>query len=402
MSGTRAQPAPAPLAEVGLVLVDNPLRGIDPAPADIVVGAIRMQGWQVQPIRPRPEGFDGQDCYLIRVNYDLVLEDAEPAPPWFELGIAWSCAGTDGPVAVVDAAPRAVLEAQGPMSYTVSGYLSLVPAGGAEGIALPAVRPFVDAFGIGGSEIRWRHTSGVRPGSHSALLVLAVPDGCREVTVDVSARFDLSPDVALGCLPSSRPGRFRLRLAGPAERQPVTALATAGGSPRDAAAPAPRVFVSYAHDNFRHIEAVRVFSGILAADYGLDVHLDRWDPGPPKDWYTWAIDQLTEADFVLVIASPMCKLVGDGRIPNDRHLGLQSEMALIRELLQSDRATWRGKLLSVVLPGHSAAEIPLFLQPRTVNHYVVNELTAAGAGELIRVITGRPEFIRPQPRHTAG
>jgi hypothetical protein len=397
--GTRAQPAPVPLAEVGLVLADDGSRWLDSAPAEIAVGAIRMQGWQVQPVRPRPDGFDGQDCYLIRVNYDLVLQEGVPAPPWFEVGIAWSCPGTDGPVAVIDAVPRDVLQAQAPMSYTVSEYLSLVPAGGTDGIVLPAATPFIDAFGIGGSEIRWRHASGVRPGSHSALLVLVVPDGCREVTVDVSARFDLSPDDSLGCRPSNRPGRFRLGLTGPPATQPAAALAVAGGAPRHVAPRVPRVFVSYTHDDAKHTEAVRVFSEFLAVDCGLDVHLDRWDLDQPRDWYLWAIDQITKADFVVVIASRMCKLAGDGQMPNDRHLGIQTELSLLRELLHSDRATWRRKLLPVVLPGRSATEIPLFLQPQTADHYRVTGMTAAGAEDLLRVITGRPAYIRPQPRH---
>lgn len=84
----------------------------------------------------------------------------------------------------------------------------------------------------------------------------------------------------------------------------------------------------------------------------------------------WAIDQITKADFVLVVASPMCKLAGDGQIPNESHRGTQSELPLIRERLHSDRASWRARQLPVVLPGRSAAEIPLFLQPQTADHYL--------------------------------
>src|SRR5262249_32836299 len=148
----------------------------------------------------------GQDCYLVKVNYDLMLEPEVPAPRWFEVGLALSCPGAEGPVAVLDAVPCGLLEPQGPTTYVMSEYLSLVPSAsnggnGERGIRLPALRPYIDAFGIGGGEIRWRHTSGVRPGSYAGLLVLVTPEGCDEVTVDVSARFELGPVGSLGLLP---------------------------------------------------------------------------------------------------------------------------------------------------------------------------------------------------------
>lgn len=46
---------------------------------------------------------------------------------------------------------------------------------------------------------------------------------------------------------------------------------------------APRVFISYTHDNARHAEDVRAFSEFLAADCGLDVHMDRWDLAARRD-----------------------------------------------------------------------------------------------------------------------
>lgn len=42
---------------------------------------------------------------------------------------------------------------------------------------------------------------------------------------------------------------------------------------------------------------------------------------------------------------------------------MQSEAALLRELVYGDRAMWLPKILSVILPGHGIDQIPLFLQP---------------------------------------
>lgn len=395
----RSASGPPGEVEVGLVLTGDDRRWLDAAPTKIGVGALRLRGWQVHPVRPGPDGFAGQDSYLIKVNYDLVLEREVPSPQWFEIGLALSCPSEEDPVAVLDAVPRSVLERQGPATYAVSEYLSLVPAAGngSSGIQMSAMTPFIDAFGIGGDEIRWRHTSGVRPGSYSALMVLVTPAGCGEVAVEVSARFDLGPEASRGKWPAGVPASFVLGLTGPSGAQPdVGFTATAPSSPPVPVAQAvPRVFVSYTHDDFAHTELVRAFCEFLRADCGLDVHMDRWDVDRRREWYTWAINQLTKADYVLVIASPMCRLAGDGQIPSMKHRGMQSEMSLIRESLHAGRDTWLAKLLPVVLPGRSAEEIPVFLQPQTADHYKIMENTVAGAEELLRVITGQPAYPPP-------
>ncbi|MFJ4651174.1 SEFIR domain-containing protein [Nocardia sp. NPDC088792] len=163
---------------------------------------------------------------------------------------------------------------------------------------------------------------------------------------------------------------------------------TSGGS---------RVFVSYAHDDPAHIEAVLRFSDFLASDCGLDVHLDRWDLELRRNWFQWAIDQITAADFVLVIASPDCRRAADGKADSYTNRGLQSEMSVMMDRLHNDRGAWLRKLLPVVLPGRSIEEIPLFLQPGIADYYLVSDFTVAGAEDLLRVLTAQPYYERPQP-----
>jgi hypothetical protein len=155
------------------------------------------------------------------------------------------------------------------------------------------------------------------------------------------------------------------------------------------------VFISYTHDDYHHTDAVLLFATFLARDCGFDVHMDRWELDRRRDWYLWAIEQVTTADFVIVIASPQCKRAADGTGGNLDHPGMQSEMSLLRDLLHGDRRTWLRKLLPVVLPGRSISEIPLFLQPTTADHYLVTDFTHAGAEDLLRVITGNPPYLRP-------
>lgn len=173
--------------------------------------------------------------------------------------------------------------------------------------------------------------------------------------------------------------------------QPMTEPVSPTRSPR---AGSPRVFICYAHGDPTHMAAVLAL-GRLLVKHGIDTHMDRWDLQSRRDWYRWALRQITDADFVLVMASPICKAVDDGRVGNNENLGLQAEMASLRERLHSDRDRWTRKILPVVLPGGSIDHIPLFLQPRTADHYIVQELTASGADDLLRTITDNPRFMRP-------
>lgn len=104
---------------------------------------------------------------------------------------------------------------------------------------------------------------------------------------------------------------------------------------------------------------------------------------------------MTEADYVLVIASRRYRLVGDGFGPSDLHKGVQSEAALLRDLVYGDRDRWLPKVLPVVLDGHGLDEVPLFLQPNTASHYAVGALTVTDAADLLRVILRQPAHVPP-------
>ena len=67
-----------------------------------------------------------------------------------------------------------------------------------------------------------------------------------------------------------------------------------------------RVFVSYAHDSEAHAEAARDL-WVLLRRCGLDAQLDRTAAERRQDWPLWMIQQVREAAFVLVVASPEYK-----------------------------------------------------------------------------------------------
>ncbi|MGX7829684.1 toll/interleukin-1 receptor domain-containing protein [Actinokineospora sp. 24-640] len=157
--------------------------------------------------------------------------------------------------------------------------------------------------------------------------------------------------------------------------------------------PTPTVFVSYTHQTPQHKQLVLEFARTLQ-QLGIDTTLDRWTTGIRKDWYPWMIETVTRSDYILAIASSAYRRIGDGALGR-RHRGTQSEAALLRELVYSDRRRWLPKILPVVLPDHTVDQIPLFLQPRAMDNFVIKDLTQAGMEDLLRVLTQQPKHLPP-------
>ena len=370
-------------------LVSPGTRWIDAEPTRVNLGVLRLRGWHVTPVAP-PEHFGDRDIYLVKINADVHQEPGMPAPNWFEIGFAFS-ASTGEPM-VVDALPRTVREPLPAASHRIDGGLAFVPSSAEAGtVHLPEQHAAVTVYGVGGPDVRWRYSANAANlGSRASWLVLAVPLGTREVEVEVNLRFDLLPEDALGMLPDADTSAFTLRLD--REAEPVTTGTSIPAVPTPGTK-GPRVFISYTHDSAAHSEAVRKFAEFLC-ECGIDTHLDRWKTG--RSWYEWAMHNIRAADFVLVIASPVCKAVGNAEVGNKSNRGMQSEVALLKEKLHADRETWIEKILPVILPPHGPEDLPDFVLPETADHYKVNTPTVADALPLLRKITDRPRFRRPQ------
>ncbi|MFJ7211798.1 SEFIR domain-containing protein [Amycolatopsis sp. NPDC098790] len=158
----------------------------------------------------------------------------------------------------------------------------------------------------------------------------------------------------------------------------------------------PRVFVTYSHDDERHRELVRDFATFLRTRAGLDVRLDQWADDGRRDWSLWAIEQLAEADFVLVIASPDYKRRAEGTEEPHLGRGAQFEAAMIRDNLTKDLPRATRRILPVVLPGRRVEEIPSFLNAYSTTRYEIAEFTLAGVEELLAAITGVARFSLPE------
>ena len=149
----------------------------------------------------------------------------------------------------------------------------------------------------------------------------------------------------------------------------------------------PRVFVSYAivRGDDVHAESVRQFWMFLRS-YGIDARLDLTAAEQRQDWSLWMAEQIREADFVLVIASPAYRERAEGRSGPAVGRGVQWEARLIRDAFYGDQDALN-RYLPVVLPGQNVQGIPDFLAPAITTVYEVSDYTVASAEPLLRLLT---------------
>jgi SEFIR domain len=64
----------------------------------------------------------------------------------------------------------------------------------------------------------------------------------------------------------------------------------------------PKVFISYSHDSEEHQELVLSFADRLR-DEGINCNIDQYETSPHEGWSRWAINQIEEAEFVMVVCT---------------------------------------------------------------------------------------------------
>lgn len=155
-----------------------------------------------------------------------------------------------------------------------------------------------------------------------------------------------------------------------------------------------RVFISYAHDSDEHVAAVRDLWVFLRGQ-GIDARLDLPAAERRQDWPAWMAEQVRDARFVLVVASPAYKRRSEGQAAADEGRGVQFEARLIREYFYRDQQAGMERFLPVLLPGVPAECIPDFLLPTSATSYQVSSASVAGSEALLRALTGQPYEVEP-------
>ncbi|MER5940300.1 TIR domain-containing protein [Streptomyces sp. NPDC001928] len=169
------------------------------------------------------------------------------------------------------------------------------------------------------------------------------------------------------------------------------------------------VFISYAHDDDKHSERVREFCQFLRS-CGIAADLDLPAGERRQDWALWMLRGIRDSRHVIVVASPEYKRRAEGDAGPGDGAGVQWEAQLLRSLVYENPDAALKKIVPVVLPEGSPADLPVWLGGSTHTRYSVEEFTVAGAEALLRLLTDQPYETTPElgpvpvlpPREPAG
>lgn len=131
----------------------------------------------------------------------------------------------------------------------------------------------------------------------------------------------------------------------------------------------PVVFISYSHDSDEHKQRVVSLSERLRDD-GIETRLDEHVNGTPeKGWPLWMLDQLDDADFVLVICTETYYRRFRRKEEPGKGKGVRWEGALITQEIYDDAERGLTKYVPVVF---AEAELKFRPEPiRSASHYVL-------------------------------
>ncbi|MBS0586675.1 MAG: TIR domain-containing protein [Proteobacteria bacterium] len=145
--------------------------------------------------------------------------------------------------------------------------------------------------------------------------------------------------------------------------------------------PTVRVFISYSHDTSEHRAFILAFANRLRGE-GLDCQIDQYVPGfPPEGWQRWMENQIEQADFVLIVCTPVYLQRYRGNDP-DGGRGVNFEGVVISQTLYDHY--YRNTKFIPIIPGHgSLDDVPLPLKGYTT-YTLPQDYTA-----LYRLLTGQ-------------
>lgn len=162
-------------------------------------------------------------------------------------------------------------------------------------------------------------------------------------------------------------------------------------------ADAPRVFISYAHedDGGVHAERVRELYLLLRANH-VDAQVDLVAAEHRPNWPQWMSGESSAADFVLVIASPAYRRRAEGTETPGIGRGVAWETGHLESYVYRNPRTWHQRILTVLLPGGSPDDLPGYLLSTAVPPFTVDPITFEGAEKLLRYLLGEPYEVEPE------
>jgi hypothetical protein len=156
---------------------------------------------------------------------------------------------------------------------------------------------------------------------------------------------------------------------------------------------AKRVFVSYSHESDEHRNRVLAFATRLLSE-GVDATIDQFPGEPAGGWPLWMEQQISAADFVVMI----CTKVYRQRVEHPEQVtagaGVFWEANLVRNAIYASKGS-DTRFIPAYFGDGGDSDIPTLLQ--SWSRYQID--SAAGYEALYRRLTDQPEVVKPGLGH---
>lgn len=156
----------------------------------------------------------------------------------------------------------------------------------------------------------------------------------------------------------------------------------------------PKVFISYCHEGPERDAYVLELADRLRMD-GIDAFCDQYSPAPAEGWPRWMEEQISAADFVLIICTKIYHERLSGHEKPGTGKGVLWEASLIYQLIY-DASSVNSKFIPLLLPTADADCIPGPL--KSVTHYKLTppfSLSDRGYEDLYRRLTDQARVRVP-------
>ena len=153
-----------------------------------------------------------------------------------------------------------------------------------------------------------------------------------------------------------------------------------------------RVFISYSHDSPQHKKCVLKLSNRLRSE-GIDCNIDQYETCPSEGWFRWMVNQIEEADFVLIVCTEKYEKRFKGKEEVGKGLGAKWEGAIITQELYHSEAN--NMCIPIVFSPEDSEYIPSILKSATYYALNLEETNNETYDELYARLTGQKLVLKP-------
>jgi hypothetical protein len=149
-----------------------------------------------------------------------------------------------------------------------------------------------------------------------------------------------------------------------------------------------RVFISYSHDSEELQQRVLKLADRLREE-GIDCIMDQYEESPSEGWPRWSINQIEEAEFVLVICTQQYSRLFSGKEETVEGKTANWQGAIITQTIYDSQSN-HTKFIPIAFSSQDLVYVPVIL--RSATSYAID----TEYEKLYRRLTNQPAVLMPE------